>query len=515
MKLCSGTDRHSHTAVKKTTMLMALFAAVFLVALFSIADVQQVYAAGDTVLTVKLNGEIMHEFTADDLDAIAVGEGDRLYTYSSWNTYPTYKTKSVNGPSVLGILKAAGVYDSLSSDSTLLFTDGAYKASFTKYQLLEEPRYYYPNGKSAKPTEGPAPEESYEGAVKVDAIVFNSGANDGLVLLVGQAAPNDENNPAFVQYLNTIDISTAGIQKCDLPVPSIASDSFCSKGQTIDFGNANKNLEYVYYTLDGSEPDYGSQLYNSGMNQGIVTAPKLPDYGDYTIKVKVKGYGKADSDVGTYTYHVRPETPAGISVSAEYNQISLSWSEVPGAERYNVYRSVAGGDYALCASVGTGTLTLSFTPVTAGTLYSFKVTAVGTAQDGSVFESNFSQAASIVAPSQVTPVIFNPEPGPTEIQDLKAVKISKPKAAKKKVTVKWKKVSKKDQKKIGGIEIQVATDSDFVNIVKSTTAQKSRTSKTIKGLRSKTTYWVRIRAYKNAADGKHVSAWKTKKVKVK
>lgn len=104
---------------------------------------------------------------------------------------------------------------------------------------------------------------------------------------------------------------------------------------------------------------------------------------------------------------------------------------------------------------------------------------------------------------------------PAEIQDLKAVKISKPKAAKKKVTVKWKKVSKKDQKKIGGIEIEVATDADFVNIVKSTTAKKSKTNKTIKGLQSKTTYWVRIRAYNNAADGKHVSAWKTKKVKIK
>ncbi|MBR2539988.1 MAG: leucine-rich repeat protein [Mogibacterium sp.] len=104
---------------------------------------------------------------------------------------------------------------------------------------------------------------------------------------------------------------------------------------------------------------------------------------------------------------------------------------------------------------------------------------------------------------------------PQDIQDLKAVKISKPKAAKKKVTVKWKKVNKKDQKKIGGIEIQVATDPDFVNIVKSTTAKKSKTNKTIKGLQSKTTYWVRIRAYKNAADGKHVSAWKTKKVKIK
>ncbi|MBQ6314185.1 MAG: fibronectin type III domain-containing protein [Mogibacterium sp.] len=103
---------------------------------------------------------------------------------------------------------------------------------------------------------------------------------------------------------------------------------------------------------------------------------------------------------------------------------------------------------------------------------------------------------------------------PVEIVDLPTVKISKPKAAKKKVTVKWKKVSKKN-KKIQGIEIQVAADPDFTQIVKSTTASKKKTSKVVKGLKSKTTYYVRVRAYKNAADGKHVSVWKTKKIKSK
>lgn len=98
---------------------------------------------------------------------------------------------------------------------------------------------------------------------------------------------------------------------------------------------------------------------------------------------------------------------------------------------------------------------------------------------------------------------------------LPKVKIIKPKAAKKAAVVKWKKVSKKNLKKIQGIEIQVATDKSFTNIVKSTTAGRKKTSKKIKGLQSKKTYWVRIRAYKNAADGKHVSAWKYKKVKVK
>ena len=126
-----------------------------------------------------------------------------------------------------------------------------------------------------------------------------------------------------------------------------------------------------------------------------------------------------------------------------------------------------------------------------------------------------------VDPTPVDPTPVNPQPAPivapspaapAEIIDLPTVKISKPKAAKKKITVKWKKVSKKDLKKIGGIQIQVATDPDFTNIVKTATAGKKKTSKVIKGLSPKTKYYVRIRAY---AAGDHVSGWKTKSVKVK
>ena len=83
------------------------------------------------------------------------------------------------------------------------------------------------------------------------------------------------------------------------------------------------------------------------------------------------------------------------------------------------------------------------------------------------------------------------------------------------MTVKWAKLSKKNQKKVQGIEIQVSPNRNFSQIVKSTTASKKKASKTIKGLKKKTTYYVRVRTYRNAADGKHVSVWKVKKVKVK
>jgi len=96
--------------------------------------------------------------------------------------------------------------------------------------------------------------------------------------------------------------------------------------------------------------------------------------------------------------------------------------------------------------------------------------------------------------------------------DRPSVKISKPKAAKKKMTVRWKKVSKKNRKKIDGIEIQVSGPGYYQTF----TAGKGKTSKKISGLARKQKYSVRIRAYKYIGGVKHVSkwsGWKTAKIK--
>lgn len=102
------------------------------------------------------------------------------------------------------------------------------------------------------------------------------------------------------------------------------------------------------------------------------------------------------------------------------------------------------------------------------------------------------------------------------IVDLPTVKISKAVKAKKAFTVKWKKVSKKNQKKIGIVQIQYSKDKKFKSGVKTVTAKKNATSKKIKKLKSKKTYYVRVRAYKKVDGVVHVSKWsKVKKVKVK
>lgn len=120
-------------------------------------------------------------------------------------------------------------------------------------------------------------------------------------------------------------------------------------------------------------------------------------------------------------------------------------------------------------------------------------------------------------PSKPTTGPSKTQPQPSEITDLPSVKIKSAKAAKKKATVKWKKVSKKNLKKIAKIQIQYSTSRSFnTPDTKAKLVGKKKTSATIKKLGSKKTYFVRIRAYKVSGGKVHVSRWsKIKRVKIK
>ena len=94
----------------------------------------------------------------------------------------------------------------------------------------------------------------------------------------------------------------------------------------------------------------------------------------------------------------------------------------------------------------------------------------------------------------------------------KSAKIKKIKAAKKAVSVEWKKVSG-----VKGYQIQVATDKKFKKNKKTVTVKKQKTTKvTVKKLKAKKKYYVRIRTYKTVKGKKVYSSWsKVKTVKTK
>ena len=94
----------------------------------------------------------------------------------------------------------------------------------------------------------------------------------------------------------------------------------------------------------------------------------------------------------------------------------------------------------------------------------------------------------------------------------KSTNTKKIKAAKKAISVTWKKVSG-----VKGYQIQVATDKKFKKNKKTVTIKKQKTTKTtVKKLKAKKKYYVRIRTYKIVNGKKVYSSWsKVKSVKTK
>lgn len=91
-------------------------------------------------------------------------------------------------------------------------------------------------------------------------------------------------------------------------------------------------------------------------------------------------------------------------------------------------------------------------------------------------------------------------------------KVTAKAAGSRKLTVSWKMPTKSKLKKIKGYYIEVATDRNFTNIVRTRKVKKAKTSYTFKKLQKGTRYFVRVRFYK----GTNISRWSAvKKRKVK
>ena len=97
-------------------------------------------------------------------------------------------------------------------------------------------------------------------------------------------------------------------------------------------------------------------------------------------------------------------------------------------------------------------------------------------------------------------------------QKPKSTKTKKVKSSKKAIAVEWVKT-----KGVKGYEIQVATDKKFKKNKKTVTVKKQKTTKTtVKKLKAKKKYYVRIRTYKIVNGKKVYSSWsKIKSVKTK
>ena len=115
-----------------------------------------------------------------------------------------------------------------------------------------------------------------------------------------------------------------------------------------------------------------------------------------------------------------------------------------------------------------------------------------------------------LAPTQ--PTTTTPTTSAKAVAKPKSAKLKKVKSAKKAISVEWKKVIG-----VKGYQVQVATDKKFKKNKKTVNIKKQKTTKTtVKKLKAKKKYYVRIRTYKIVNGKKVYSSWsKVKSVKTK
>ena len=326
-------------------------------AILSESKEERLQESGETAISVKLNGVIKKTFSMEELEAIATAEGNKTYNYSAWNTYPTFNTYTdIKGPTVNGILNAADI--TVNDTNTISFEGNNYKMSLTGSQLNED-RYYYPNAVLVNQQDGIVEEDSFEGKAAVPAVISLMGDT---CLYVGQVAPNEENNPLFVKYIakgGTIDISTKAAEQCGAVVVDQPALSLQKDGATLTISKAedsNIDWEYdkIYYTFETDKKfEDGWTIYNCGPKQSMVCNPVCkagtdsdkPEYKNRTIvlKVKVKGYGKQDSVLQTFTYYVGDAVKVdGETAGSHATQAELEkkfGTEKANYSGYNTYPS--------------------------------------------------------------------------------------------------------------------------------------------------------------------------------
>ncbi len=189
--------------------------------------------------------------------------------------------------------------------------------------------------------------------------------------------------------------------------------------------------------------------------------------------------------------------PTGLKFSTlSTSSIKFSWNKVTGAQAYTLYYKTGSGGWK---SVTTTKNYATVKKLKAGTTYSFKVAAL----TGKYTEKGKTKYKYKSSYSSTVSSITNPA----------AASIKRAVSKKKKeIVVEWKKISG-----VSGYEVTYSTSKKFTKkTTKTAKVKASATKGYIKKLKSKKTYYVKVRAYKTFNKKPVYGAYsKTKTVKCK
>jgi len=282
-------------------------------------------ADDEIALTVKGDGvNKTVQFTMDQLKALPQTTCD----YTGYNYYPSLQIfKDTTGVTLKTLFEQAG---GLKDDATTIKVKipGSTYCYYTKRDLIDLPRYYFPSGEDDSDCSDwpPTGRGSWEGAVEVDTMIayINGGK-----LIYGQQDPLEPTCCKGEQIESllpgcVIEVTTESLEQWDIPWAEPDSGSV-PWGTEIELHYGDDSLYHtrIYYTLDGTEPTVHSNIFNISYPtfQPELNKP-IPITGDISIKARAIGLGKLDSEVQTFQYEsgtlactIEGE---GLSSSVEY-----------------------------------------------------------------------------------------------------------------------------------------------------------------------------------------------------
>lgn len=243
---------------------------------------------GTEVLIIKGDG-VTNEisFTRAELEAMAQGKDQARYSVT--NNFPSDKTMYRQGVDLGYLLQQAGIKPS-ARQLKFIASDG-YARTFTMQELLQDQRYCFTeDGKKTPVPVLVAMKDSSQG--------FDNMSDIEMVLTMGQRVPGEQNNPWFVKYLQTIEVSTAEPEKW----PQVTFRNLASGPDDVkvELKHSNFDMVKIYYTIDGTDPDINSKVYNVSASyyQPQLNQP-IPVQGNVEIKALAIGAGKYDSEIAS------------------------------------------------------------------------------------------------------------------------------------------------------------------------------------------------------------------------
>lgn len=223
------------------------------------------------------------------------------HIYSTVNNWPSPSFYAAKGMKIRSILEEVDVYDDV---QTLTFrsADG-YEVSFTRDQILDISRWYYPFVEEGITREAQPVEPIIAYSYKEGSQDIEEALAEPLCLILGQSNPLEHTNPAFVENISEIIYSSEEPEIWE-PASTFPIEGYIAAGETVKLQHPFYGLVKLHYTLDGSEPTEHSPMYNPSTYQLEKNKPILITK-DTIIKTLVVGYGKENSSVATFKFTVR------------------------------------------------------------------------------------------------------------------------------------------------------------------------------------------------------------------